>query len=247
MQLGLNIDPNHGFSVQDVLDTNAEFVRFPFWWQTGFNYKLWCDTLQARGVEPMAVLDKRAFMFDDKSSIITRMNRLREKLPALYYWQIGNEPDGTEESSWSMPKLRFSRYLQAGVKAFAGRYVIAGGLVSGDTNWLRGVDISLIDAIAVHPYAQTPTSALQLLDSYSRWNKPIVVSEFGGQDELFNDAHERAVYHTDIMRNFSSHPLVGMASVFCFSDKMVPGFGLVNAAGESKEVYAAFRDAIPIE
>lgn len=242
MLLGLNVDPVHGFTTDEMLESKAQFVRFPFWWDTGFDYKTWTDSLRFSGVECMAVLDKRAMA--GRGQIVTRMRRLRRMLPNLYYWQIGNEPDGTEESSWHMTKLRFSRHLQAAVKVFAGRHITAGGLISGDANWLQGVDLRLLDAIAVHPYTQTPDSVLPLLDSYSRYNKPIVISEFGGQDGLFNSAHERAVYHTEMMQSMGSHALVGMASVFCYSDKMVPGFGLVDADGNPKESYAAFRDAI---
>lgn len=242
MQLGLNVDPVHGFTIQEILDTKAQFIRFPFWWDTGFDYKTWVTTLQDRGVECMAVLDKRAMTGRD--SIERKMQRLKNKLPSLYYWQIGNEPDGLEESSWSMSKARFSRYLQTAVKVFDGRYVIAGGLISGDANWLMDVNVSLVDAIAVHPYTQTPESVLRLLDSYSWWSKPIIISEFGGQTGLFNDEHERAVYHSEMIGALSSHALVGMASVFCYSDAMVDGFGIVDHDGNSKETYAAFHDAI---
>lgn len=242
MQLGLNVDPVHGFTVEEILDTRAQFVRFPFWWDTGFDYKTWTHALSNNGVECMAVLDKRAMTGRD--SIERKMLRLRRRLPSLYYWQIGNEPDGTEESSWSMSKQRFSRYLQAAVRVFSGRYVIAGGLISGDANWLTEVNVSLVDAIAVHPYTQTPESALTLLDNYSRWSKPIVISEFGGQTGLFNNEHERAVYHSEMIQALSTHALVGMASVFCYSDAMVDGFGLVDHEGNPKETYAAFHDSI---
>lgn len=242
MLLGLNVDPVHGFSIDEILATKAQFVRFPFWWDTGFDYRSWVTELQNHGVECMAVLDKRAMAGHD--SVERKMLKLRSTLPTLYYWQIGNEPDGTEQSSWTMSKGMFSRYLQAAVRVFSGRYVIAGGLISGNANWLDRVDLHLLDAIAVHPYTQTPESVIELLDRYSRWSKPIVISEFGGQDGLFNNAHERAVYHSEMIHALSSHALVGMAGVFCFSDRMVDGFGIVNAQGEAKEVYAAVHDAV---
>lgn len=242
MQLGLNVDPVHGFSVEEILATKTQFVRFPFWWYTGFDYKTWVAELQRNGVEAMAVLDANAMTGHD--SVERKMRRLRKMLPSLYYWQIGNEPDGHEGSSWKMSKGRFSRYLQTAVKVFSGRYVIAGGLISGDPNWLTEVNVSLVDAIAVHPYTQTPESVITLLDRYSRWNKPIVISEFGGQTALFNNEHERAVYHTNMIHALNTHALVGMASVFCFSDTMVDGFGIVDHDGNPKETYAAFKDSI---
>lgn len=242
MLLGLNVDPVHGFSVEEILDTKAQFVRFPFWWDTGFDYKGWTRALTEHGVECMAVLDKRAMA--GTGSIERKMRRLLKMLPTLYYWQIGNEPDGRESSSWGMTKGRFSRYLQTAVKVFNGRYVIAGGLISGDSGWLTGVDTHLCDAIAVHPYTQTPDSVITLLDNYSRWSKPICITEFGGQDALFNNEHERAVYHSEMIQSLSSHALVGMASVFCYSDAMVDGFGIVDADGNPKETFAAFHDAI---
>lgn len=242
MQLGLNVDPVHGFSVEEIVNTKTQFVRFPFWWHTGFDYKTWTRKLQDAGVECMAVLDRTAMTGND--SIERKMKRLLRRLPSLYYWQIGNEPDGHEGSSWTMSKGRFSRYLQTAVRVFNGRYVIAGGLISGDANWLTEVNVSLVDAIAVHPYTQTPHSVMQLLDSYSKWSKPIVISEFGGQTQLFNNEHERAVYHSEMISSLSSHALVGMASVFCYSDAMVDGFGIVDSNGDAKETYAAFHDAI---
>lgn len=244
MQLGLNVDPVHGFSLQEIIDTRTQLVRFPFWWQTGFDYKGWCARLQAVGIEPIAVLDRRAMMGPKGYTIATKMSRLLKRLPTVFYWQIGNEPDGTEDSSWHMTRRRFSQYLQAAVKVFSGRYVIAGGLVSGNASWLTGVDTHLVDAIAVHPYAQTPDSVLALLDAYSQWNKPMCITEFGGQDALFNNGHERAVYHTEMMYNMDTHAMVGMACVFCYSDRMVSGFGLVDYDGIAKESYAAFHDAV---
>lgn len=244
MQLGINVDPVHGFTVDEIVATNCQFVRFPFWWDTGFDYKTWVAALQDYGIESMAVLDKRAMA--GSGTIERKMTRLLRRLPTLYYWQIGNEPDAdaSSESSWHMNKSTFSRYLQVAVRVFNGRYVIAGGLISGDSEWLTDVNISRIDAIAVHPYTQTPESVLVLLDRYSKWSKPTIISEFGGQDGLFNNEHERAVYHSEMIQAMASHALVGMASVFCFSDSMVDGFGIVDHDGNPKETYAAFHDSI---
>lgn len=61
---------------------------------------------------------------------------------------------------------------------------------------------------------------------------------------MFNNEHERAVYHSGMISSLSSHALVGMASVFCYSDRMVDGFGIVDHDGNPKETYAAFHDAI---
>lgn len=168
------------------------------------------------------------------------------------YWQIGNEPDQPDSpSSWYMTQVDYSLLLRAGVRALDDRQVIAAGLVSGNANWLDSVDLTGVSAIAVHPYGQMPDSwsnwgfgyASQLISSYRRFGKPIWVTEFGGEEGLFISEHQRAEYHSEMIRTLDSARCVGSMQ-FCLTDRMVPGFGLLDVEGNPKESYAAFKDAV---
>lgn len=167
------------------------------------------------------------------------------------YWQIGNEPDQpNSSSSWFMSHTEYNDLLRSARRALHDRTVIAAGLVSGDADWLNGIDLTQCDAIAVHPYGQMPDSwsgwgfgyARELINTYTRYSKPIWVTEFGGETDLFLDEHQRAEYHTEMIRTLANAGVVG-AMQFCLTDRMVPGFGLLFSNGEPKESYAAFKDA----
>ena len=250
MLVGTNYHPIHGYRPKDVADTNAQLCRFPMW----DYYDKFIKGIEQLGIEPLPVLDKNA-LHRTKKDWLWHMERYAARYPTIKYWQIGNESDQpNSESSWYLPPETFTTLLEQARQAFPDKYLIAGGLVSGDPTYLNRVDLSLVDAIAVHPYGQAPDSwmpwghgyASTLLASYRRFNKSIWVTEFGGQSELFHNEHERAVYHTEMIRTLANFG-VKVAVQFCLTDKMVPGFGMIDTDGNPKETYAAFKDSIPIE
>lgn len=96
--------------------------------------------------------------------------------PYITVIQVCNEPDGTSEgegASWVMTQDELNTWIGEARRWFPRpRYKLLGpGLISGNPDWLRGVNISLLDALCPHPYAKEPhTAALnQMLEGYLRF------------------------------------------------------------------------------
>lgn len=153
---------------------------------------------------------------------------------------IGNEPDGDGPSSWQMTQSSYRRLIRDCAPAVRARCpsarVIAGGMVSGQPGWLEPVasDIAqLVDFLDVHPYAKDPNEAQVLLDQY--WETyliPLMVLEWNrptDQISSFVQMLERTAHSS---------------SWFCWSDGMVPGFGLLDGVGVFKEEYFALQSAL---
>lgn len=255
MLLGVNANPVQGFLPAEIAESRAKLVRFPLWEDTGFDYEPFIAGCQAREIEPVVVLDRRAFP-DDRFAYWMRQHRARH--PTVHYWQVGNEADQRgSESSWYRPPSALSRMLRSARRAFGGEaYVIAAGMVSGNPDYLQQVDLSPVSAIAFHPYGQRPTpdfpgadwgmgNVRDLAASYQPFGKPLWVTEFGGEAALFADEQQRAQYHIEMIRALDGLGVEG-AIVFCWHDAMFPqggGMGLLDADGNPKESFAAFRNA----
>lgn len=251
MLIGVNDNPQQIPNTHELLtNTNSQVVRFPFWLVDGFDYKPFVNTLIAQGVTPLPVLDRKAMTWHRGWSLKKRFAKFKSEYPEILHWEIGNEPDSHGNSSSYQTDLDFSYWLYTARQAMPYDYLIAGGLVSGDANYLNRVDLTNVDAIALHPYGQSPARdgwgvgfVGDLIDSYLRFSKPIWITEFGGEESLFNNEHERAVYHSGMLQVLASYSQVLASIVFCYSDTMVPGFGLVTSTGEVKETCAAIHDA----
>lgn len=249
MLLGLNVDPQHGFTPEEIRDTGSRVVRIPLW----KDYRSWVKKVSAMGLEVMAVCDGNTMKTNKPEQWQARFEQLARMYPTIRYWQVGNEPDHESGSSWTMPQDVYNALLRAARLGLKGKYIVGAGLASGDPNWLDRVNLDLMQGCGVHPYGQEPDGT-----SWDNWGfgkvsvllqryrtktggKPIFISEFGGEDSLFNDATDRAKYHSDMIVTLSRLG-VEAACVFCYSDRMVPGFGLIDG-GSPKEAYAAFHDA----
>lgn len=255
MLVGENVDAGHGFDPQTLADLGSKIVRLPVWRDNGFDYKPFVKGLQDLGIEPLIVLDKRSLT--GSGSFQSKMGRLQRLFPTVRYWQVGNESDQpNSESSWAMSAGRFNSLLRAAQGIFTPGYyyLIAGGLVSGDPNYLDRVDLSLVQGIAVHPYGKSadgfPTkhwgfgSARELLLNYKAKapSKHLWITEFGGHRDLFDDEHQRAVYFSKLLAVFDSLNVYA-ALHFCLHEKMVEGFGLLDLDDNPLESWAAIHDA----
>lgn len=174
--------------------------------------------------------------------------------------QGGNEADHESPSSWTMSPSDLNGLLLAINTAFgAEMYVVGPGLVSGNPEYMNGVDLDLLDAIAVHPYGQRP-DALQdwsetpgnfgtvagLLDSYRRFQKPIWVTEVGVSTTQVSEDFQ-ARYCEAMMRSLKLRADVPVAMWFCHDDLMVPEFGLMRESEFPKPAATAFaRVAGPV-
>jgi hypothetical protein len=186
-------------------------------------------------------------------------------------YQVWNEPDHPVHPGYS-PTLReavFGRMLRRtrdAVKSVDPQaLIVTGGLASGNPNWLKTVISSQggnlpADIVAFHPYGQRPDPDWPnpnwafgyvgtLLNNYYKigQNKPIWITEMGVKEgDLGNNREQVAEflrrYYRTILKKFSDK--VQELFWFCYSDGMVPPFGLVEANGNRKPAYQAFRQAV---
>jgi hypothetical protein len=186
--------------------------------------------------------------------------------PAIQIW---NEPDHPVHPGY-VPTLReavFGRMLRHSHAAIKNvnpnLLVVAGGLAAGDPAWLTRVIQSLggnlpADIVAFHPYGQRPDpdwprpdwgfgSLSNLLLDYYRagQNRPLWITEIGVKEEDLSNNRElvaeflRRYYRATITR----HPnQVKQLFWFCYSDGMVPTYGVRDSANNRKPAYFAYRD-----
>lgn len=264
MQLGVNVDPRHGFRAEDIAAPGVAWVRTVL--TPDYALWPWIEDCHAHDLKVLGVIARESFrrgwIYKHAAryygrhyapSLETPDSRPETKLDA---WQIGNEPDLRSPSSWAMRPERLGRLLRAFRAALPDATIIGPGLASGQPSYpsrFLPYAGAVLDAIAIHPYGQRPTpdfpspawgfgEVQTLVDLYRQvTTKPLWVTEFGGPDRDFDDEHQRAQYHSEMLLALSRAG-VEVAMVFCWSDAMVPGFGLIDAQGAAKESYAAFFD-----
>lgn len=186
-------------------------------------------------------------------------------------YQVWNEPDHPVHPGYS-PTLReavFGRMLRRtrdAVKAVDPQaLIVTAGLASGNPSWLTTVIKSLggdlpADIVAFHPYGQRPESDWpnpnwgfgyvgNLLKAYYKAgkNKPLWITEMGIKEEDVGHSRDQAAefirrYYQTIITRYSDN--VQELLWFCYSDGMVPPFGLVDSAGKPKQAREAFRQAV---
>jgi hypothetical protein len=178
-------------------------------------------------------------------------------------FQIWNEPDHPPLPHYA-PTLReavFGRMMRQtydAVKAASpNSRVIAGGLASGNPDWLARVIQAQggslpADAIAIHPYGQRPEPTWptptwlhgyvgKLIERYQQvaGGRPIWISEVGAKPEEVDQAgYLQRIYRT-IATQFGDQ--VPQVFWFCYSDGMVSPFGLKDEALRPKPAYEAYR------
>lgn len=199
------------------------------------------------------------------------VERARRLAAILAPWrptfQIWNEPDFDPQPGYE-PTLRpnlFARMLGRAYDAIKGvdpgLRVITGGLSSGHPSWLARVIQALdrplpADAVAIHPYTKRPNPNWpspdwgtgyvgDLIRGYRQViNRPLWISEIG---EHRLDADGQAEYLRRFYRAMTTQFSNAVEQVFwfCYSDGMVPPFGLLDAADQRKPAYFAYRETAP--
>jgi hypothetical protein len=178
-------------------------------------------------------------------------------------WQIWNEPDlfhpGTGYDP-GVPAQHFGAMLRRSVEAirpYSIRPIVTGGLASGDPGYLASARDAAgglpVDAIGVHPYGQrapddwpNPSwgfgNMSDLFDRYLVFGLPLWVTEIGTVDESVQAAYLENVFSL-VRDEYSGR--VPVVLWFCWSDGMVPPFGIVTSAGEPKPAYHQYRAITP--
>lgn len=184
-------------------------------------------------------------------------------------FQVWNEPDHPIHPGY-VPTLReavYGRMQRRVYDAIKGvdptLTVLTAGLASGNPGWLTRVIQSLggqlpADAIAFHPYGQRPDRDWpdpnwafgyfgDLLANYYRagQNKPVWITEMGVKEEDLNHDRNQVAeflrrYYRAVSERYSDK--VRQLIWFCYSDGMVPPFGLVEESGNRKPAYFAFAE-----
>lgn len=213
--LGVNVASRGEYDPAWVRETTlATFLRFVA--LPDFDARSYIDRARSSGLSILLILARESFVADDIS----------EDTIAEYYgrhgnsvfWQVGNEPDHVSGSSWTMSQADFSNLLRMARNVMGpSAYITGGGLVSGNPNWLQGVDLSPVNAIACHPYAKDPwTPELEtLVSGYAAYGYPLWASEY----------HARTLGMAQCLRDDSRFQ---GAIAFCLTDEMVPGFGMLE-------------------
>lgn len=231
MLTGTTFNPNGQYSPE--VFNQFDVLRLPIWADH-------VEFVKALQCEPLIVIDSTTF---NSYSI----EDLLAAYPFVKFWQIGNEPDHVSPSSWTLSQADYSDLIDVCKSVLASKVLIGAGLVSGDSEWLKGVpSAKFLDAIAVHPYGQKPDSwteewgfgyASDLINTYKQYDKPIWVTEFGWDSD---NQQERAGYHAEMLRSLAKVG-VAVALQFAFTDD-VPGFGLIGT--ETSYALQTLRDTL---
>lgn len=123
-------------------------------------------------------------------------------------WVVGNEPDGSGPSSWTMTTMEYAMLWQASRGLHGARWVA--GMVSGNTAKARQYLQPDAAGMAVHIYTLNPTGAKQAMTAYGKLGVPLWVGETHP-----SEGYKLADYTWSVPVND-----------FCFTDQMVPGMGL---------------------
>ncbi|MEA2640397.1 MAG: hypothetical protein QOF51_1791 [Chloroflexota bacterium] len=222
-------------------------AAYPFGWArlVAFDdprFYAYAAQLDRAGVRLAYVLARESFGAGESSSpagetdyaAVTHQIALRAPWPAL--WVVGNEMDAPPGSaaSWSMDVTEYGALWHACAGAIRRigplATVVVGGMVSGQVDAARryvaaaratGIAPSGVD---VHPYGGTATgTAAFLLTIHEATQTACYVLEW------IRPPDEIAAFVGMLMTVG-----VPLATWFCWSDAMVDGFGLRDAAGAAK-------------
>jgi hypothetical protein len=252
-EFGTNIDPVRTVWVPPA---PLSWVRYALRLDDGGLAIPYSETAWAAGKSQIGALDRLSFPWGwDRNSVRDAVTQYYQD----YYitaFQVGNEPDLESPSSWTMAPEEWNELCWA-VREVVNDFgrpdilVIGGGLASGHPEYLDGLDLSCLDAIAVHPYGRAPSgyhgpgagfgSLSDLLWSYSsQYGPPVWVTEFGARsDEIgfMNQATYLRLMAKDLARNE-----VPVACQFCVDDSMVFGYGMFTG-GEMKVAAKSYIQA----
>lgn len=230
----------------DIIGPGAPWLRIIL--RPHEDLSAWIDAAHAAGGKVLGVLARESF--PPRRARYLQMGLYALNHPTLDAIEVGNEPDQKSPSSWTLRAADLNRLLATARKAWPTTKLICGGLVSGNPDYLKGVDLGPVDAIGLHPYGRGTAShpysgggfgtVADLVALYRSFGKPLAVTEFGAPIRDFDSEHDRAAYIGGVMSGLAAEDLE-MACHFCWSDQgMVLGFGLLDENGRAKESYASF-------
>lgn len=160
-------------------------------------------------------------------------------------------------SSWCMDPPDFAGMVKTCAAAIRSvrptATIITAGLTSGSPEYLARCGKLPVDGVAVHPYGQRPEPSREawenlpgnfgfvgnLLGSYGIFGLPLWVTEVGvSTTEASRSLQAR--YCEAMMSLLRDRPDVSAGFWFCYSDGMVPEFGLLDKNGGKKPAFNRF-------
>jgi hypothetical protein len=231
--LGLNLPGDPRYTVDEIAATGAKLVRLPLRFE--FDLTHFLRGCQQRGIKTMLVGDSHPdSLGPDEMLWDTNISRADLRYGGMVdYWQWGNEPeaDAASDSSFHMGQEALNRLNAIAKRLQPTRYHVLAGLCSGQPTWLDGVDLSLVDAIAFHPYAKAPWSLelAVMIAGYYAYGKPMCVTEYDSRTPEMSICME-------------ADPGLSFALAFAYHDD-VTGFGLVDQQGNKRPSYFEFQQA----
>lgn len=250
--IGVNVD---AFGLVNPLDlglTGTDIVRFVIP-PIDRDLRWWVDCLVDEDVVSLGIVGSETIGLDPE--------KWEEKLVpiALRYdgtldiVVMGNEPDGKGPSSWKLTKAEYQRLLDLGRKYFKTSKLCMASLVSGTTAMLDGLDASGYTYGAYNPYGKNPypdwpsedwgTGPLiplhtLYIDAYKKLGiEQLIIGEFG--IEILSES-EQADYYGRMISCVQRLDGLYAALVFCWTDAMVPGFGMIRTDGTLKPSMEAY-------
>ena len=226
-RLGVNVDGWGQCAPAELAASGAGWARFAL--RAKADLTGWLGELEALGLWALPVLDRLSVdaIGDQREAIAAYVARY----PALRWWQIGNEPDQEGEASWTLSHEELNGLLGVARSVLgADRKIVGPGLASGQPDWAAGIDRSLVDVLACHPYAKEPGSdALYwLLRSYAAYRRPVWCTEYDART-------------VGMAGSLMGSPWVERAAAFCWTDRMVEGMGLCESPADLDDFSAAAR------
>jgi len=223
MTVGVNVDPHNPspWAAPDPHQLRAE--HFEAVRMTSRNESVvyaYADACKAAGLQVLAIITGESGGY---------------VLPQADVVQIGNEPDipdtwldpGEYAALWDLYRRTYPQFV-----------MFSAGMASGDPGYMAAVLEAITAdwpaAIAIHPYAKTAQPAADLFDAY--WNLtgllPVVSTEW------WQPARDGQIWpFQDMLNNQVDGRSTIWSSWFCYTDAMVPGFGLRDQRGVPKDAY----------
>jgi predicted chitinase len=257
--IGTNVGWAPGAARLKLIDSvpGLRAVRFPVRLES--NDLGFIQELLKRNILPWLVLDKDALGSNMPRSLAVYAQRYADQ---GVVWEVGNEPDITSPSSWTMTQTSFTALLNLARNVLGpDAYLVAGGLASGQPDWLNGVDLQTVNAVALHPYGKWPSDTpvnvgwgfgpvLPLLRAYRDnldrrgWKRiALHVTEYGAPYNELGGKYPG--YIRDMTRVLAESPLLGYALQFCLTDQDVNQFGLFDA-GDGRRADLAIPELAPV-
>lgn len=247
-ELGVNVDGAAASQPGELAEAGSRWVRVVA--LPDLDIRPWLKAIRARGIKVLLAICHESMLSDGQwhDSLELHLKRYDAYVDA---WQIGNEPDGTGPSSWTMTQATLNVLLMAARTVLGpDRTIVSPGFCSGQPSWLDSVRLDLVDRVAFHPYGKHPTIRgwgtgylPNLTAGYQAYGKPLWVTEFGYQTKGPGAMSEvdQATYYGTVLEYLKLSPIeVGL--VFCWEDDMVAGFGLLDH-GRRKPSFTAFQRA----